>query len=135
MSRIFLLRPPAVFASSSYSVPLPMPQAPAYLAANLLKHGHEVQCLDALGEGVDHIGVSYASSVRYRGLSTEAIVDRIKSAPDAIGVSAQFSQDWPHIEGMPEPLDYVGELSKFSDEDKLKILRDNTRGLNERRPV
>jgi predicted TIM-barrel fold metal-dependent hydrolase len=46
-----------------------------------------------------------------------------------------FGSDWPHIEGMPEPLDYVGELSKFSDEDKLKILRDNTRGLNERRPV
>ena len=100
MSRILLIRPPAVFASSSYSVPLTMPQATAYLAANLLKHGHEVQCLDALAEGIDHIGVSYASSVRYRGLSTEAIVDRIKSAPDAIGVTAQFSQDWPHIEGI-----------------------------------
>ena len=100
MSRILLLRPPAVFASSSYSVPIVMPQATAYLAANLLKHGHEVQCLDALGEGVDHIGVSYASSIRYRGLSTEAIVDRIKVTPDAIGVSAQFSQDWPHVEGI-----------------------------------
>ena len=100
MSRILILRPPAVFASSSYSVPVTMPQATAYLAANLLKHGHEVQCLDALAEGIDHIGVSYAPSVRYRGLSTEAIVDRIKSAPDAIGVTAQFSQDWPHIEGI-----------------------------------
>jgi radical SAM superfamily enzyme YgiQ (UPF0313 family) len=77
-----------------------MPQATAYLAANLLKHGHEVQCLDALAEGIDHIGVSYAPSIRYRGLSTEAIVGRIKSAPDAIGVSAQFSQDWPHVEGI-----------------------------------
>ena len=100
MSRILLIRPPAVFSSSSYSVPVTMPQATAYLAANLLKHGHEVQCLDALAEGIDHIGVSYASSVRYRGLSTEAIVDRIKSAPDAIGVTAQFSQDWPHVEGI-----------------------------------
>jgi len=46
-----------------------------------------------------------------------------------------FGSDWPHIEGMPEPLDYLAELAKFSDEDKLKILRDNTRGLNERRPT
>ena len=46
-----------------------------------------------------------------------------------------FGSDWPHIEGMPEPLDYVAELSKFSDADKLKILRDNTRSLNERRPI
>jgi predicted TIM-barrel fold metal-dependent hydrolase len=46
-----------------------------------------------------------------------------------------FGSDWPHIEGMPEPLDYVTELTKFDDEDKRKILRDNTRGLNERRPT
>jgi predicted TIM-barrel fold metal-dependent hydrolase len=45
-----------------------------------------------------------------------------------------FGSDWPHIEGMPEPLDYVDELSKFNDEDRKKILRENTRGLNERQP-
>ena len=43
-----------------------------------------------------------------------------------------FGSDWPHIEGMPEPLDYVAELSNFSAEDKQMILRDNTRELNER---
>jgi radical SAM superfamily enzyme YgiQ (UPF0313 family) len=77
-----------------------MPQATAYLAANLLKHGHEVHCLDALGEGLDHIDISYAASVRYRGLSTAAIVDRITMDPDAIGITSQFSQDWPHIEAI-----------------------------------
>ncbi|MDJ0847372.1 MAG: amidohydrolase family protein [Myxococcota bacterium] len=46
-----------------------------------------------------------------------------------------FGSDWPHIEGMPRPLDYVAELAKFDDDDKRRILRDNTRGLNERRPV
>ena len=46
-----------------------------------------------------------------------------------------FGSDWPHIEGMPEPLDYVDELANFSAEDQLKILRDNTRSLNERRPL
>jgi predicted TIM-barrel fold metal-dependent hydrolase len=46
-----------------------------------------------------------------------------------------FGSDWPHIEGMPEPLDYVDELSKFNDEDKRKILHDNSAALNQRRPV
>ncbi len=46
-----------------------------------------------------------------------------------------FGSDWPHIEGMPQPLDYVKELSDFSAEDRQKILRDNTRFLNTPRPV
>ena len=66
MSSLLLLRPPGIFASSSYSVPVTMPQGLAYLAGNLLRHGHEVRCLDAFGEGLDHIDVSYAPSVRYR---------------------------------------------------------------------
>ena len=37
-----------------------------------------------------------------------------------------FGSDWPHIEGMPSPLDYVVELKEFSAEDQRKILRDNT---------
>jgi predicted TIM-barrel fold metal-dependent hydrolase len=46
-----------------------------------------------------------------------------------------FGSDWPHIEGMPEPLDYVAELSKFDDAKKQLILRDNSRSLNQRRPA
>ncbi len=46
-----------------------------------------------------------------------------------------FGSDWPHIEGMPEPLDYLAELSAFGEDDTRKIMRDNTRALNERRPV
>ena len=46
-----------------------------------------------------------------------------------------FGSDWPHIEGMPTPLDYVKELENFDDAKKLRILRDNTRELNELRPA
>lgn len=46
-----------------------------------------------------------------------------------------FGSDWPHIEGMPEPLDYLGDLEKFSPEEVRKIMRENAVGLNERRPV
>lgn len=36
-----------------------------------------------------------------------------------------FGSDWPHIEGMPRPLDYVAELERFDDPAKRRILREN----------
>ncbi len=45
-----------------------------------------------------------------------------------------FGSDWPHIEGMPRPLDYAKELKEFSSADQLLILRDNTRVLNTASP-
>ncbi len=41
-----------------------------------------------------------------------------------------FGSDWPHIEGMPQPLDYLAELEGFSDGDVRRIMRDNARELN-----
>jgi predicted TIM-barrel fold metal-dependent hydrolase len=41
-----------------------------------------------------------------------------------------FGSDWPHIEGMPRPLDYAAELKAFDDDTRRKILRDNARELN-----
>lgn len=41
-----------------------------------------------------------------------------------------FGSDWPHIEGMPQPLDYVSEVAHFDDGRKCKIMRDNTAALN-----
>ncbi len=46
-----------------------------------------------------------------------------------------FGSDWPHIEGMPRPLDYVAELKPFDDDTRQRILRDNARELNTLRPA
>jgi predicted TIM-barrel fold metal-dependent hydrolase len=46
-----------------------------------------------------------------------------------------FGSDWPHIEGMPQPLDYVNELKELDDADRRLVLRDNTLELNDRRPA
>ncbi len=46
-----------------------------------------------------------------------------------------FGSDWPHIEGMPRPLDYVAELKEFDDDERRLILRDNALELTERRPA
>jgi len=41
-----------------------------------------------------------------------------------------FGSDWPHIEGMPRPLDYLSELKSFDDADRRRILLDNVSELN-----
>jgi predicted TIM-barrel fold metal-dependent hydrolase len=41
-----------------------------------------------------------------------------------------FGSDWPHIEGMQQPLDYLPELKAFDDDDQRRILRDNAEFLN-----
>lgn len=41
-----------------------------------------------------------------------------------------FGSDWPHIEGMPQPLDYLEELSTFGPDAQRKILSENARALN-----
>jgi predicted TIM-barrel fold metal-dependent hydrolase len=46
-----------------------------------------------------------------------------------------FGSDWPHIEGMPLPLDYAKELAAFDAAVQRRILRDNGRELNELRPA
>ncbi|MGH8979034.1 MAG: amidohydrolase family protein [Acidimicrobiia bacterium] len=45
-----------------------------------------------------------------------------------------FGSDWPHIEGMPRPLDYATELKAFDDASRRRILRDNTLELNSLNP-
>ena len=46
-----------------------------------------------------------------------------------------FGSDWPHIEGMPEPLDYLKELTHLDHEAQRQILLDNATELNELRPA
>jgi predicted TIM-barrel fold metal-dependent hydrolase len=40
-----------------------------------------------------------------------------------------FGSDWPHIEGMPQPLDYLNDLVKFDAATQRKILRENSVAL------
>ena len=37
-----------------------------------------------------------------------------------------FGSDWPHIEGMPRPLDYVTEVKELTEDDQRRVLRENT---------
>ena len=40
-----------------------------------------------------------------------------------------FGSDWPHIEALPEPLDYLVETKPLTADDRKKVLHDNAREL------
>jgi predicted TIM-barrel fold metal-dependent hydrolase len=40
-----------------------------------------------------------------------------------------FGSDWPHLEGTPEPIDYVASIEKLDDASLRRIMRDNALGL------
>ena len=62
--------------------------------------------------------------------------DDINEVVDLMGPTrVLFGSDWPHIEGMPEPLDYVPELAKLSEADRRRVLLDNVAELNTLRPA
>ena len=46
-----------------------------------------------------------------------------------------FGSDWPHIEGMPQPLDYLPELKELDDAQRRLVLHANATALTARRPA
>ncbi|HVU74373.1 MAG TPA: amidohydrolase family protein [Mycobacteriales bacterium] len=46
-----------------------------------------------------------------------------------------FGSDWPHIEALPQPLDYLVEVKELDDTDRRKVMRDNAEELNTPRPA
>jgi predicted TIM-barrel fold metal-dependent hydrolase len=62
--------------------------------------------------------------------------DDVDQVAECIGADRViFGSDWPHIEALPEPLDYVVELKNFSDGDRRLILNDNVQELITLRPA
>lgn len=62
--------------------------------------------------------------------------DHVDDVIDAVGVDRViFGSDWPHIEALPEPLQYLDEVAHLPLDDQRLILVDNTAGLNELRPA
>ncbi len=46
-----------------------------------------------------------------------------------------LGSDWPHMEGLAEPRDLLDGLDGIAEDDRSKILFENTAALNERQPV
>ena len=51
----------------------------------------------------------------------------MRKLADLVGVErVLFGSDWPHGEGLANPVDFVKELHEFSDDEIRKVMRDNT---------
>ncbi|MFN8018043.1 MAG: amidohydrolase family protein [Acidimicrobiales bacterium] len=62
--------------------------------------------------------------------------DHVDDVIDAVGVDRViFGSDWPHIEALPEPLQYEAELTHLPADAQERIMRANALELNELRPA
>ena len=56
--------------------------------------------------------------------------DDIRRLADTIGLdSVLFGSDWPHGEGLADPVSFANELVDFTPEEVHRIMRDNTAEL------
>ncbi|HEX6420383.1 MAG TPA: amidohydrolase family protein, partial [Acidimicrobiales bacterium] len=46
-----------------------------------------------------------------------------------------FGSDWPHIEALPRPLDYLDEAATLGEADRRRVLLDNVTELTTPRPA
>jgi predicted TIM-barrel fold metal-dependent hydrolase len=62
--------------------------------------------------------------------------DDVHEVVDYMGADrVLFGSDWPHIEALPDPLDYLVELKDFEPDDRRKILFDNVTELTALQPT
>jgi len=62
--------------------------------------------------------------------------DHVDDVIEAVGADRViFGSDWPHIEALPEPLQYFSDVEHLDPATQRLILSDNARFLNQRRPA
>ena len=62
--------------------------------------------------------------------------DDVVEVVDLMGADrVVFGSDWPHIEGMPQPLDYLPEVKELPPADQRMVLHDNALDLITARPA
>jgi anaerobic magnesium-protoporphyrin IX monomethyl ester cyclase len=92
--RFVLIRPPVLMPAFNMADLIVPPIGPAYIAAALREAGHTVLFLDAVGLAIEQY-TKHERNTLLHGLTFDEIVDRIPALTDCIGVSTQFSFEWP----------------------------------------
>ncbi len=65
-------------------------------------------------------------TVRQHVWATPYCEEDLRALADLIGADRiLFGSDWPHGEGLADPVDFVQELGGFSDDEVRRIMRDN----------
>jgi predicted TIM-barrel fold metal-dependent hydrolase len=61
---------------------------------------------------------------------TPFMEDHIAKLAEVIGADRiLFGSDWPHPEGVTEPVDFLDDFASLGADDQRRILSDNLRGL------
>ena len=96
--KISLIHPPSLIGKNNYSSITQPPIGLAYLASYLSRKGHQVQVIDAFGEGLDNSkGWEKNSNFLVRGLPFDDILRRIDKDSQVIGFSIMFTHSWPMV--------------------------------------
>jgi magnesium-protoporphyrin IX monomethyl ester (oxidative) cyclase len=96
--KILLLNPPQIHTKYQITGGVFPPLGISYIAANLIKHGHEVKILDALGEDYTNYSLYNKEDIYVRGMSIDRILSEIKQYnPDYIGISNMYSFAFPLV--------------------------------------
>jgi len=46
-----------------------------------------------------------------------------------------FGSDWPHVEGLPQPVNYLEEITALDDGVRCQLVHDNADALSTLRPA
>jgi len=96
--KISLIHPPSLIGKNNYSSITQPPIGLAYLASYISRRGHQVQIIDAFGEGLDNIRVwEKNSDFLVRGLAFDDILRKIDNDSHIIGFSVMFTHAWPMV--------------------------------------
>ena len=92
--RFVLIRPPVLMPAFNMADLVVPPIGPAYIAAVLRKMGHQVTLIDAVGLAIEQY-TRHEHDTMLHGLKLNEVVERIPSDADGIGISIEFSYEWP----------------------------------------
>jgi anaerobic magnesium-protoporphyrin IX monomethyl ester cyclase len=98
--KVALVRPPLLFPRSRpiETLKVAPPLGMAYVAGSLRSAGHQVDCVDAMGEALHRYReCAYDKTLNERGLGIEEIVGRISESAEIIGITSMFSFEWFYV--------------------------------------
>ncbi len=92
--------------------------------------------VSAASKYVDHFSIEPVELLRRNVWINPFWEDDVRETVAVMGGDRViFGSDWPHIEGLPRPLDYLRELGDFTDDLQKLVLLDNVSELNSHRPA
>lgn len=90
---VTLIRPPILRPAMNMVDLVTPPLGLAYVAAAIRAAGHEVTVVDGVGSAIETFTAHPRGHLH--GLTIDEIVEAVPAPSDAIGVSVQYSYDWP----------------------------------------